>query len=494
MTIGSRRLCAHTAIAAAAVVLLASGAGVAAETKPRLRMIATTDSVTIARWGPVPAWLDTGTYIVAESRPFEVRVTRASYNDPVVATQIIRGKRATGSIPMPAGLVRDFTGFHSFLHVRIRDASGAVVIDKDLDFCPNAGSGRSRPDAPDRSPYPRGCPTNPFALGAVWGIQEGWAASTAQPVDVAVGVHTVSISINERYRRLFGIPVRHASATVRVEVVEGEPEPMADGPALGSGDRSSEGHAGHPMAGFTPAQSTVRTRRQGSVPAPHLPRPDLRSLPAWGLSLDTSDGRDEVSFNATVWTAGRSPLFVEGFRRAGTDVMDAYQYLYGSDGRPAGHFPAGTMEWDAREGHEHWHFTDFAGYRLLDASRRHVVASAKESFCLASTDAIDYTIPHANRRPDNVDLRSSCGDRAALSVRQVLDVGSGDTYHQYLPGQAFDVTNLPNGVYYIEIMANPDRRLYETDTTNNVSLREFVLGGVPGERTLRAPPYGRVRG
>ena len=56
-----------------------------------------------------------------------------------------------------------------------------------------------------------------------------------------------------------------------------------------------------------------------------------------------------------------------------------------------GHDPAGSMEWDARHGHTHWHFRDFARYRLLDANKDHVVRSRKEAFCLANTDAVDYT-------------------------------------------------------------------------------------------------------
>jgi hypothetical protein len=71
----------------------------------------------------------------------------------------------------------------------------------------------------------------------------------------------------------------------------------------------------------------------------------------------------------------------------------------------------------------------------------------------------------------------------------VLDVGNGDTYVQYLPGQSFDVTGLPNGTYYIEVIANPRHRLYETNLKNNLSLRKVILGGKPGARTVKVPPY-----
>lgn len=163
-----------------------------------------------------------------------------------------------------------------------------------------------------------------------------------------------------------------------------------------------------------------------------------------------------------------------------------------SGGRVRTHPPAHRSRWwswDPRDGHQHWHFTDFARYRLLDETMHVAVRSGKESFCLANTHAIDYTLPFASWQPGNTDLHTACGDVTALAVRQVLDVGSGDTYAQDLPGQAFDITDLPNGVYFIEIAANPEGTLYELDSSNNTSLRRIVLGGEPGGRTVEVAPY-----
>ena len=69
------------------------------------------------------------------------------------------------------------------------------------------------------------------------------------------------------------------------------------------------------------------------------------------------------------------------------------------------------------------------------------------------------------------------------------DTGWGDTYSQFLPGQSFDITNMSNGTYYIEVVANPDHRLYERSTSNNRSLRKVILGGTRGHRTVTVPPY-----
>ena len=61
-----------------------------------------------------------------------------------------------------------------------------------------------------------------------------------------------------------------------------------------------------------------------------------------------------------------------------------------------------------------------------------------------------------------------------------------------VPGQSFDITGLPNGTYYIQVIANPANRLQETDTKNNVSLRKVVLGGTQGARTVKVPPVDLV--
>lgn len=65
------------------------------------------------------------------------------------------------------------------------------------------------------------------------------------------------------------------------------------------------------------------------------------------------------------------------------------------------------------------------------------------------------------------------------TLREVLETSSGDTYVyvQTLPGQAFDLANLKNGVNYIEVRANPARRPFESSTHNNVSYWRVRLSG-----------------
>ncbi|WP_329286601.1 lysyl oxidase family protein [Streptomyces sp. NBC_00691] len=245
-----------------------------------------------------------------------------------------------------------------------------------------------------------------------------------------------------------------------------------------------------------PALSPQSKRPTGTPSVPNVPRPDLRSLPAYGITISDGGqnvpGKDYLAFSANVWNAGPAQLVVDGFRSPGKALMDAYQYFYDANGKQVGYTPTGTMEWDPRPGHVHWHFTDFASYRLLKADQKEAVRSGKEAFCLANTDAVDYTVKNANWHPFNTDLSTACGQENSISVREVLDVGSGDTYTQDLPGQSFDITDVPNGTYYIQVLANPAKRLKETNLDNNSALRKIVLGGTKGQRTVTVPAHDLV--
>lgn len=169
--------------------------------------------------------------------------------------------------------------------------------------------------------------------------------------------------------------------------------------------------------------------------------------------------------------------------------MDAYQYFY-EDGEPVGRAPAGSFIYDLRDGHRHWHILQFVQYRLVDADRANAIRSAKESFCLVPTDAVDLSTDTAGRTAQRESLQTSCGGSEALWIRETLPVGWGDTYYQ--GGRyGFDVTNVPNGTYFVEVAANPDGLLHEQDLTNNVSVREVTLRGEPGARRVVVPdPYG----
>jgi len=249
-----------------------------------------------------------------------------------------------------------------------------------------------------------------------------------------------------------------------------------------------------PFAG-PPGPAKPRTGTLPALPAvPYLQNPpksvlpDLVALPAWGMSTFSAGKHDWLNFSATVWAGGNGPLDVEAFRSGGSRVMPAYQYFY-RNGKVIGRVRAGTMGFDSGKGHSHWHFQQFAEYRLLSAGRKVVVRSQKVGFCIAPTDAVDMLLPRAVWVPQFTGFGGQCGSPTALWVREMMPVGWGDTYQQFLAGQAFDVTGLPNGTYFVQVTANPEHLLRETRYGNDTSLRRIILSGTRGHRHVKVLPF-----
>lgn len=254
-------LTGSTAVAAMAVtagLVAATAEPAKAATGPKLSLIAATTSLTLTSWKEDPGvYLDLGTYLTAEGRPLELKVTRKSYKDPVTVTQTVYEGGKAKAKTLPKGTVKDFSGLPGFAEITVTDKAGKKVLNRTEDFCPNNASGRVRPDAPATSKYPESCPTNPFTLGSVWGVEQGWAANTyagsyTEPVALAAGTYTAKVGVAKKYRDLFGIA--NKPATVKVTVVERsyEDDQGAAGSAASRSATAGE-HTGHEAAHQAPA-------------------------------------------------------------------------------------------------------------------------------------------------------------------------------------------------------------------------------------------------
>ncbi len=486
---------AGLAVAAVATLMLAgagpaaatasSGAGPAAtpgaRTGPRVELVATQHNVTVdSVQGYVQ--MDVGVWVESLGSALQFDVQRAGYLRPVTIEQVIH--TPWGSVqkrPLPATLLDGWNGLKHFIRMTVRNATGKVVTSRWLTFCPNTyDPERASAQSPASQPFPPLCGQDPFPLSMVWGIARGWATDPAEDyppsplgpgpfMRLRTGTYQVTESASPVYVRLLHIAAADSSRTVRVTVVKGT--------------------GGIPAA---PDRRARPPRSLSRVPyLAHPPRnvlPDLVPLPSWGISTSHADGQDLLNFGATVWVGGNGPLDVEGFRSPGSPVMRAYQY-YWRAGRVIGRTRAGIMRYDNEHGHHHWHFEQFARYVLLNSARKLAVRSHKVGFCIGPSDPVDLLAPYATWQPPVVGLAGQCGTPTALWVRETMPVGWGDTYTQSVAGQSFDLNGLPNGTYYIELIANPMRLLHETTTANDVSLRKVILGGRPGHRTVRVPAW-----
>jgi hypothetical protein len=460
------------ALAVVAVGLTASSPATAAPTGAGLEVVRASPSVTLDKYPKSPVYFDVGAYVASVGGSFRLNVTRAGYRSPIVVTQVFPG----GTRTLPAWAGGSWDGLRRFVHYTVRNATGRVIRSLSTGFCPDGYDlQRLNPSGPLNPTFPQFCGDNPFTLGAVWGINRGWAVGfddNAPEIPLGLGHYSVTVSIPPRYAALFRIPAAHAKTTIAVNVVNA-------GPCCPPGAKPLTRSASAPT--IAPAMTHPKPSTE----------PDLVPLPSWGISIQKQAGREYVDFGATVWDHGPAPMDIEGFRRPGTDLMDAYQYFF-KNGRPVGRAKVGTLKYDPDPAYERWRFDQFVDYSLLNSTRSLVVRSEKDGFCLAPTDAIDLVQHGAEWNPDEIGLDGACGDDTSLWTRETLPSGWGDTYEQTLPGQSFDITDLPNGTYYIRLQANPLGAIHEVRTGNDTSLRRIILGGTSGKRTVRVPAWNGI--
>jgi len=115
------------------------------------------------------------------------------------------------------------------------------------------------------------------------------------------------------------------------------------------------------------------------------------------------------------------------------------------------------------ECHQHYHFEDYADYRLLDMQGRLVARGHKQAFCL-----VDLYRPPG--------LNGASEPRFPSCSFQGISAGWADIYNRDLDCQWIDVTGVPDGRYVLEVNVNPARVLEEGNYSNNVARTEVCIG------------------
>jgi hypothetical protein len=117
--------------------------------------------------------------------------------------------------------------------------------------------------------------------------------------------------------------------------------------------------------------------------------------------------------------------------------------------------PAGNPLFVWASCHAHYHFEDFAVYRLLNSSGGLVVTGRKMAFCLEDTYRWRAGAPSTRRY--------SC------STGQGIQAGWADVYDRAVPCQWLDITGLPGGDYILELVLDPNNHFTEADKANNIT-------------------------
>ena len=231
-----------------------------------------------------------------------------------------------------------------------------------------------------------------------------------------------------------------------------------------------------PIEETAPAQPAT-TEGQGTTDASAAELlPDVDPQAPEGLGV--GPGKDEgllLSFDAKFDNVGAGPLKVEGHRQDSSGPMVADQVIYRSDWSEKLNPGVGELRFVESEDHRHWHFFRFMRYELVRPAGGAVVApDQKTGFCLGDRYDTDpgVRLPGEPPKPGVYDVPPTgdwCGqdDPRRSRLTMGLSVGYGDNYQAFLDGQSIDVTDVPEGEYYLVHRVNAEVR--ERDYSNNAS-------------------------
>lgn len=235
---------------------------------------------------------------------------------------------------------------------------------------------------------------------------------------------------------------------------------------------------------------------------PALLYPNLQVLQSYLPSGNvTVNGSNEIRFSTALANAGQGPFDLRANgqvvnnpdgtqdiltnQRVYDDVNANGKYDLGVDTAFVDQF-AGYFSYHAA--HSHMHFNDFAIARLrvrpADQSLGPVIAvGPKTSFCLIDINHFSPTLPGSP-----ASAQYSCD-----ASHEGISVGWADVYGSGLEGQFINVTNVPNGDYWLEVEADYVNHIQETIETDNVTRSPITIGNQPatiGLQVLSSTPLG----
>jgi Lysyl oxidase len=238
-----------------------------------------------------------------------------------------------------------------------------------------------------------------------------------------------------------------------------------------------------------------------AAPAPALAAdllPDLDQETPRDLQVATDASgaipRFHLGFQSAVDNHGAGPLLISGHRESQDQPeMVADQLLEQSDGSMRTIAAVGRLRYVYSEDHNHWHYLGFDHYELRRAGNYQLVApDQKTGFCLGDRYDTDTTsqLPAEPSEPVHTGY---CGRNQTqlLSVDEGISVGYGDVYFANLEGQFVDVTGVPAGEYYLVHRVNADRKLLESDYSNDAASLLVDLSWPQG--TSQAPTVKVLR-
>jgi len=208
--------------------------------------------------------------------------------------------------------------------------------------------------------------------------------------------------------------------------------------------------------------------------------PDLQTLPPHDLQLvlQRTSGRRQLRFSNSVWNHGPGPLELRGWQDNVSGAITVAQQIYGPDGAVV---ERSVEAFFFQDNHSHWHWPGFSVYEIWRVGPwgelvELVSSSDKVGFCMLDTSRISTGWLEAfSLTGMEVASRGRYGQ--CSWELQGISVGWVDTYAHNIPGQSMEVTGLPDSLYALRSMVDPEGRLFELDRENNSAVVYFYLEG-----------------
>lgn len=214
--------------------------------------------------------------------------------------------------------------------------------------------------------------------------------------------------------------------------------------------------------------------------------PDLVEILPGKLDVHTrghgSGKHTFLSFAAAAENYGDGPLIIRGSRPSRAyATMTATQIVRRSDGSTLKVPNVGTLRYIPGGGHNHWHLVGFMRFDVRTVSNHSLGRrDRKQGFCLGDR----YSAKGWPGKPGSPQFTSHCGINrpGLLHVKEGISLGYGDVYGPDLEGQDIDITGLPSGRYVLVQRVDPNHRLLDLHSDNNVSSILFKLTRGPHRR------------
>ena len=206
----------------------------------------------------------------------------------------------------------------------------------------------------------------------------------------------------------------------------------------------------------------------------HALLPDLQAWTPYtqnaSVTRDRDTGKKLLSFGTTIANKGIGPMELDIGGTAADERRPAFQVIKNDDGTET-RIPVGEFYWHNAPGHNHYHFDEFAQYRLReigeDGQPSDIAAEGhKAGFCL-----MDSLQSHPDTKNSSV-VPQFRGTSCSEGKKMGISPGWADHYAarqglQLLDGQFIEIDDVSPGEYYLEITVDPVNRLIESNQDNN---------------------------